>query len=101
MFFSVFAMLGMSIYGVREVAIAKGDDKAIRKVISELLTLIFISVLVVALVFIVLLNSVDFFSVNKEFYYIAAINILSSAVNVDWVYQGLGRFQLLAMRAVL
>ena len=98
--FSVFAMLGINIYGVREVAIVKDDAKAITVKISELLTLIFLSVITFTLIFIVLLNNVEFFSTNREFYYLAMINLISSAFNVDWVYQGLGRFQLLALRSV-
>ena len=64
---SVFAMLGVSIYGMREISLVKDDQEAISKLLSELLTLIALSTSLIAIIYIFVINNFEAFSEYKKF----------------------------------
>lgn len=100
-YFSTLASLGIPIYGIREVAKSKDDKKKLNYVVSELLCLNFIGVVVCFILYVIVIQSIPIMKNNSYLYIIASINIILSFFQVDWLFQGLEKFKILAVRSFI
>jgi O-antigen/teichoic acid export membrane protein len=93
--------LGMPIYGVREVAKAKGDKEKLDRLFSELFAVHFILTLIIIvflwLIFIYIPGINNYFG----FLFPGILLILSNVFLVEWYFQGIERFKFLAIRSLI
>lgn len=96
-FYIMAVTLGMDIFGCREVA---SDKTNIRKYVNSIIT---IRVLLSFVAYVVLCIVVFFFLNEtlevKIIFLIAGLNIFSSAILIQWVYQALERMEIIAYRS--
>ncbi len=96
-YFVLFAGLGMSMYGQREIAYHQTDKKANSKTFFEVTEIKTLTVIVVALVYILAIRLFDN-DVYKKLLYIQIINIISVFFDISWFFQGLEDFKKVLIR---
>lgn len=99
-YFSTMAAMGIPIYGVREVSRCKGDKNKLGVTVSELLLINAVGVVVALLFYFYIVFNVSEIRGSAGLYYIASINIVLSLFQVDWLFQGLKDFKVLAIRSL-
>jgi O-antigen/teichoic acid export membrane protein len=100
-YFALFAALGIPVYGVQEIAKIRHNRLKLNAVFSELLTIYFVTSLIVTAVYAIVIFSFPFFRPNIEVYVYAGLTILLGFSSIDWLYSGLEDFRSLARRTIL
>ncbi|MBG9999210.1 flippase [Pseudoalteromonas sp. NSLLW24] len=100
-YFATLASLGIPIYGIREIAKCKGNDKQRDFVVSELLFLNLIAVSISLVLYFITIHNVSFMEDNIVLYYFAGVNVALSLFQIDWFFQGTERFKILAIRNLI
>ncbi|MBQ7896607.1 MAG: oligosaccharide flippase family protein, partial [Oscillospiraceae bacterium] len=91
-YFSLAAALGLSTYGVREVARQKANPDALRKTVSELFTInIVLSALFVS-VYVISSFAFDRFNQEPLLIIICAVSIATPPLNMGWFFCGLEQY---------
>jgi O-antigen/teichoic acid export membrane protein len=97
-YFVVFAALGIPIYGIREIAKCKSDY---RRVFSELLTINLVTSLFFLILYFCIILTADFAKGDLDLYIYGGLIVLLSFSNVDWLFSGLEKFKLIAIRSLI
>ncbi len=100
-YFVVIAQLGIPVYGMREVAKARGDKKKLDKLFSELLFINLLSSLSMAVIYGVLIFSIGWFHDSLNYYLLGGLLILSGFSVLDWFYMGMEQFRFLSLRSIV
>ena len=95
----MFGLLGISNYGNRETAKVRDDRKKLSEVFSSVYTLQLMLSAVVLAVYILAITVIP--TDNKRLFYIQALNILSVACDITWLFFGLEKFKLVLFRNFL
>ncbi|HFR3329931.1 TPA: oligosaccharide flippase family protein, partial [Streptococcus suis] len=88
-YFILFAGLGITLYGSREIAIVKSDNEKLSQVFIELFIM---KALVTSIVLFIFIGSVYYFSTPK-YLLLFSIAILSVLFDVSWYFMGVEDFQ--------
>ena len=99
-YFILFASMGITILGTREIAAAKDDQAQRNRVFSNLLGLNIIFTVVTLAVYLVLITIIPRFSQNIEMFYIGAAKIISTVFLVEWFFTGLENFRYITLRSL-
>lgn len=100
-YFSMFAQLGIPMYGVRACARVRDNREALTKVVQELLIInILMSIisyigLFLALTFITKLQS------DKPLYIIVSFTIILTSIGMEWLYRALEQYTYITIRSVI
>jgi O-antigen/teichoic acid export membrane protein len=99
-YFLIFSALGIPMYGIREIAKVKDQPEKLGRVFSELL----IIHLCTSFVAVIILFCISFFTerlrLNFGLYQIGMAIILGSVFMAEWFFQGIEKFQFIAVRSV-
>ncbi|CAM4108699.1 Membrane protein involved in the export of O-antigen and teichoic acid [Pedobacter westerhofensis] len=99
-YFLIFSALGIPMYGIREIAKVKDDPKRLGTVFSELL----IIHLCTSLIAVFILFCISYFNerlrLNFGLYQIGMAIVLGSVFMAEWFFQGIEKFQFIAVRSV-
>lgn len=99
-YFVLFANLGVESYALREIAMHRDDQNFIKKFVVEITilkaVLTAVCLLIYYLLFIVILDHE-----NKILYLIYSITLISVAFNFTWFFQGIERFNVLALSSII
>ena len=90
-YFMLFGSLGVALYGKREIAYVQDDKKKRTQLFWEILVVKFITVTIATAVYVLV-----FIVLGKEyniFYTILLFELLSTAVDITWFFQGLEDFK--------
>lgn len=100
-YYSLFAMMGIRIVAIREIAGVKNDPKNLSKVFSSLLTLNLIStgILVAALVLSTVF--IPSFHAHQNMMFIGVAKLIFTALLVEWFYNGIEDFQYITVRSIV
>lgn len=99
-YFSIFAMMGIAVVGVREVAKAKENKEELSKVFSSLFILNLLTTLVAAATLILLINIVPSFKSHSSLLYIGVAQLFCGSLLIEWLFKGLEDFQFITIRAI-
>ena len=100
-YFALFAALGISIYGVREIAKLKDRTDKISQIFSELFKITLISTLLVSAVFILTLYLVPQLAADRKIFLVSGLTLFFTPVAIDWYFAGLEQFKLITLRSVI
>lgn len=99
-YFALFAALGIPIYGIQEVAKVRHNQNKLNTVFSELLTIYFVTSILVSAIYLMVIFSFPYFKPNIELYCYSGLIILLGFSSIDWFYAGLEDFKSLALRTI-
>jgi O-antigen/teichoic acid export membrane protein len=99
-YFVVGAMLGLPVYGVREIArnARRGDD--LDRTATELFVLGVVSSIVSTLVYIVVIVAVPRYREDLALFLVFGSTILTSSLGIEWFFQGVEKFRFIGLRNV-
>lgn len=100
-YFALFAALGIPIYGSREIAKSRSDERLMHRTFSELTIIYFITSMALSVVFLVMVLSVKFFHADATLYYYALLIVALGFSTLDWFYSGIEDFKTIAIRSFL
>ena len=98
-YFMLFGSLGVALYGKREIAYVQDDKKKRTQLFWEILVVKFITVTIATAIYVLV-----FIVLGKEyniFYTILLFELLSTAVDITWFFQGLEDFKKTVTRNVI
>ena len=98
-YFVMFAALGISGYGTRELARLKDRPEKANKLFSELVAINFISTTVCTVGYYVFVSL--FFSDQILLYAVIGLELMFHYINIDWFYQGREEYAYIAVRSIL
>lgn len=94
-YFIMFASLGTAVYGSREVARVREDEKALSKLFWELELMCIITTSVCFLCWLPLvLGSTEY----GKIYLVLSLGVIGTAVDISWFYTGLEKFRSIVRR---
>lgn len=100
-YFSLFALLGIPIYGMREIAKHAHDSEKRSLIFSELFLLSCISTLIFSSIYIVTILVIPVLYQNYIFLLITGISLFLTPINIDWFFSGREKFKLITIRSLL
>lgn len=100
-FFSIFAELGIPVYGIRACARVRNDRKALTQTAYEILIINSLSCLAVYAVLAICLLVVPRFAEDRILILIMSSSIILNAVGAEWLYKALEKYQYITVRSVI
>lgn len=96
-YFVIFGMVGISLYGNRQIAYVREKKEKLKNTFYSIYTLQLITTtisFVLYLIFILVFNNGDY----KWLYIVQGINILASMIDISWLFMGLEQFKKTVIR---
>lgn len=97
--FILFGVLGVNLYGNREIAKVRDDSQELSKTFFEILAMQVINMGIACLLFIIYVFL--FVKENQTIYYLYVFTILASMFDITWFYYGVEDFKLASIRNIL
>ena len=99
-YFLLFATMGMSILGIREIAAVKNDFQKKSQAFSNLMGMNIVFTLFTLVVYLTCIAVVPKFNQYEELFYIGAGKILFTAFLVEWFFTGVENFRYITLRSL-
>jgi len=100
-YFTLIAMLGIPIYGTREVSKVKDDKKALTNLVSQIMSISIISTFIISLIYICTIILIGQLTENYLIFLIAGFSIYLVPFSINWYYQGLEEFSFITLRTII
>lgn len=97
-YFALVAALGISVYGVREIAKCQKDPIQLNKTFTELFLINFFATLLLSFVFIFTINTVDKLRVEKTLFYWSLLFYFLQLFELKWFFTGINQFKFITIR---
>lgn len=100
-YFSMFAQLGIPMYGIRACAKVRDDKEKLTRTVQEIMMINMITCLIVYIAFFGSLYFVPQFRQEKTLYLIMRTLILFNTIGVEWLYKGLEQYSYITVRSIV
>lgn len=100
-YFVTIAALGLPNYGVKAIAQTGNSKDKRSKTFIELITINFISTVICAVVYYLVINNVSHFSDRRLLFNVMGIMLIMNIFNMDWFYQGIEEYGYIATRSII
>lgn len=97
--FILFGVLGVNIYGNREIAKVRDDKENLSRSFFEILFMQMLN-MAIALVFFVCYSRF-FVTTNNLIYYLTCLTIIANAIDISWFYFGVEYFKIVSIRNII
>ena len=99
--FLIFATLGTTTYGIREISKVRDNKKLLDKTFSEIFFINFIGTLITLLVYIVIIFLNHKTNTQIMLFLVSALALFFNLFCIDWLYMGLEDFKIITLRSLL
>ena len=99
-YFSLFATLGLTTYGVKACAQVKDNSKELSKVVHELLMISSVAAIIVLTLLYCLCFWIPKFRQCALFIVVYSINIIGNVIGINWMYQGIEKYKYVTTRSI-
>lgn len=99
--FLVFAAFGTAVYGVREIAKNRGNQKKLDSTFTEIFILNFIATISSFILFLIFISLSPKINSEMELFLVVALSILMNIFSIDWLYMGLENFKIITIRTLI
>lgn len=100
-YFVMFAMLGVSNYGMREVAKVRNDKRQLSKLVKEILKINFISSFVSYILLFLLIFFVPSFFNYRKLIILLSSTIIFTVLGIDWLFYALEELFTVTLRLII
>lgn len=87
-YFVMFSALGIPIYGIREIAKKRDNEKEKIRVLTELLLILFITTFIGYIVLFILFYNTNLFVGYQDLLFVFGVLILMTNLGAEWFFQG-------------
>ncbi len=88
-YFILLSQFGIPTYAIRECAKHRHDKDKLAKTVQEILTLNFIMIFLVYILFFIIVNSVEELFIYKNLLIIMSLSIITTNMGIEWFYQAI------------
>ena len=99
-YFILFAMMGTTTLGIREIAINKSDKDKLSKAFSGILLLNGITTLLAAIVLLISMHTVPQLIPHKNILYIGVCKLIFNLFLTEWLFTGMENFAYITKRSI-
>lgn len=100
-YFILISMMGVGIYGIREVAACKGDRGRLDRAFSDIFMLNTIATTIALALLLITTFAVPQLAAHKHLMLIGAMKLVFNYLLVEWLYKGLEEFRYITMRTLM
>lgn len=100
-YFSMFALLGIPTYGIRCVAKFRDNKSKLSQITQELTIIILVCTSFCYLVLLVCIFKIDRLEPDRLLFLVMSVNVILSALNMQWFYQGLEMYDYITKRSIM
>lgn len=100
-YFSLFALLGASVVGAREVAICRDDFRKRSAVYSSVMAVILVLSMISLVAMTVSVFLIPKFYDCRLLLLIGSFSLIFTSLQIEWLYQGIQKFEYIAKRSIL
>ncbi len=100
-YLTLFAIMGIPMYGLRETARLRDNPKELRRMVQSLLAIVFILNLVIYTIVVGLAFTVPRIAEHKEVFFVLSSTILLNSLGCEWFFLGIEDFKYTTVRGVL
>lgn len=99
-YFSLFAVLGVSVVGVREISACRDDRQKRSEVFSSILGTLLLTTVTVTVAYLLLVCFVPRFQADRQLLLIGTATLFFTSLLIEWFYQGVEEFRYITIRSV-
>jgi len=99
--FSIFAVFGITSYGVREVAKIRDDKELLNSFFSEMILIKIMASFFTLMVYLPLIFSISRFSQEYQLYLLQSLGVFLNIFSFDWFFQGVEEYRYITIRSLL
>lgn len=99
-YYVLFAMMGVGVVGIREIAGNRNDKEKLNKAFNSLFVLNFISTTIMLAILIVSIYTVPKLYEHRELMWSGALKLAFNYLLVNWLFQGLEDFRYIIIRTI-
>ena len=100
-YFLLFATMGVTVLGTREIASVGDDDLKRSKIFSNILGINLLFTLITVFIYFILIHCVPKFWEYQKLMCVGAAKILFSAFLIEWFFTGIENFRFITIRSML
>ena len=100
-YFALVALLGIPKYGIREVSRIRDKMEEMRRLVSQLMTIAFITTIGVTVIYFTTIALIGQLRENYIIFFLAGFTVYLAPFNVNWYYQGMEEFGFITLRSVI
>jgi len=100
-YFSMFAQLGIPVYGLRLVAQLRDDKIALTKAVQELFIINIVTTVISYIAFILTLILVPQLIEEKLLYIVVSSSIVLNMIGMEWLFKGLEEYTYITIRSII
>ena len=100
-FIVVFIDFGCDILGVKDISINRDNVDKRNYIISRVVYIKCFFTILLSIIFLIVINQIDFFYKNKELFYFSFPVFMAQIANPLWIFQGLEKFNLFSYYSIL
>lgn len=101
LYFVALASLGIPSYGVKEISKCGEDIYERSKKFYELFCINFISTFFYIFIYYLIVNLIPYFQYQKDILNVMGVILILNLFNVDWFYQGIEEYKIIAIRGII
>ena len=100
-YFSMFAMLGIAMYGTRECARARDSRAELTKLVHELLRILSVTTAVAYAALFAAIFLIPGLAPKRDVILVCSTTVLFTSIGVEWLYQGLEEYGYITVRSLI
>lgn len=100
-YFTMFAQLGIPMYGIRACARVRDDREKLTQTVQELLLINLLMCVLSYTVLAVVLVRIPKFSEDRLLYIVVSANILLNALGMEWLYKAVEQYAYITFRSIV
>lgn len=100
-YFALFALFGVPMYGIREVAKLRDDKKKLNDFVSEVFSATVITTFLCSAIFVLSVIVIPQLNQNALLFLVAGVVLYTSPFRIDWFFSGKEEFGFITFRSLL
>ena len=100
-YFALFAVLGIPLYGIREIAKLRDDIKASERFVSQMMSIELITTLLISCVYIMSVYFIGQLNKHSLLFLIAGISLYITPFKIEWFFSGREEFGYITFRSLI
>lgn len=100
-YYIMFATMGITTVGIREIARTKNNKNELNKTFSSLFILNAISTIIILIIFTLSIFFVNQFKEQKSIFFIGSAKIIFNLFLIEWLFIGTGNFKFITIRSII
>lgn len=100
-YFTMFGMLGIPNYGIRQCSKVRENKKELSKNVKEIFVINTVAMIVATVLYIIAILIVPRLAEDRMLFFINIITLVFNLLGMEWVYRALEKYQYITLRSIL